>query len=197
MKPIQLLFKIMLCVWFFSGIASADAPQYLLRQTIDDVLIVLKDEDLKAPEKKSLRRKKLREIVDKRFDFEEMAKRALAVYWRKRTDSEKKEFTSLFSDLLEKTYVDKIEKYTDEEVLYLGERVKGEYSIVKTELQTKKFNKIPMDYRMIKKEDEWRVYDIVIEGVSLVNNYRTQFRTIIRRESYKELIRRLKEKQTQ
>jgi len=197
MKSFLSLFKIVIWVWLFSGIAYADSPQVLLKKTIDDVLMVLSNEALKAPEKKSLRHKKLKEIIVKRFDFEEMAKRTLSVYWQKRTDSEKKEFIFLFSDLLERIYSDRIEKYTDEEVLYQNEMIDGDYSVVKTEIQSNKFNTIPMDYRMKKENGDWKVYDIVIEGVSLINNYRTQFRATIQSRSYEELVRQLKEKQGQ
>jgi phospholipid transport system substrate-binding protein len=123
-----------------------------------------------------------------------MAKRSLGPAWNKRTPDEKKEFVSLFSDLLEDTYIRKIERYDHEKVLYTGERVEGSYAAVRTKVVTEKEVEIPVEYRIFRKDGKWEVYDIIIEGVSLVNNYRTQFSDIIRSESYAGLVKRLKAK---
>ncbi len=166
-----------------------------VKETVDQVIDVLNNKELKKPDKKELRRKKLREIVDKRFDFEEMAKRSLALNWNKRTPEEKKEFVALFSDLLENTYIRKIERYEDEKVVYTDERIEGSYADVKTKIvKTKQEVEIPVEYKIFKQKDKWEVYDVIVEGVSLVNNYRNQFNSIIRSESYAGLVKRLKEK---
>lgn len=165
-----------------------------IKQTVDAVLDVLNNKELKKPEKKELRGKMIREIVNKQFDFEEMAKRSLALNWSKRTPEERKEFVTLFSDLLENTYVKKIERYENEKVVYLDERITGQYAVVRTKIVKTQETEIPVEYRIFKKADKWEVYDIIVEGVSLVNNYRSQFSQIIRSSSYEELVKKLKNK---
>ncbi|MDA8078561.1 MAG: ABC transporter substrate-binding protein [Nitrospiraceae bacterium] len=175
---------------------SAGEPTEQVRQTADEVVKILRNKELKRPEKKEERRRKLRGVVDRQFDFEEMAKRSLGIYWNKRTPQERKEFVALFSDLLQNTYIRKIERYEsgDEKVNYLSEKVEGQYAVVKTEIITSKGSPIPVDYKIFKDKNKWEVYDIIIEGVSLVNNYRSQFRQIITSVSYEELVKRLKDK---
>lgn len=172
----------------------AGEPTDQVRQTVDAVLDVLKDKELKKPEKEKIRRVKIREIVDRIFDFAEMSRRSLSVHWKKRTAEEQKEFVSLFSDLLEDTYIKKIEKYSDEKIIYTGESVTGGNAVVKTKVITKKETDVPLDYRLMKEESKWKVYDVVIEGVSLVNNYRSQFNEILGSNPYGELVKRLKNK---
>ncbi len=126
-----------------------------------------------------------------------MARRSLARHWAQRTDEEKKEFIRLFGELLEQTYLDKVEGYSGEKVQYEGETIDGDYAVVKVKIITKKNVDIPVKYRLKKKGNDWLVYDISIEGVSLVNNYRTQFNSILSGSSYGELVKRLKAKATQ
>ncbi len=161
-----------------------------IRETADAVIAVLNNKELRKPE----RRKQLREIVDKRFDFAEMAKRSLGPEWNRRAPEEKKEFVSLFSDLLENTCIRKIERYEHERVIYTGERVEGSYAAVRTKVVTDQGVEIPVEYRIFKKGTKWEVYDIIIEGVSLVNNYRSQFSSIINSDTYAGLVKKLKEK---
>ncbi|MEW6002698.1 MAG: ABC transporter substrate-binding protein [Nitrospirota bacterium] len=185
--------------FFFTSVmlssAYAGTPTDQVKQTVDKVLDILKNKELRKPEKAGERRTSIRKVIDERFDFEEMAKRTLALHWRKRTPEEMKEFVSLFSDLLERSYIKKIESYTDEKISYVGENIEGEYAVVKTKVVTKRNVEIPIDYRLLKKGSGWEVYDVVIEGVSLINNYRTQFNKIIRTYSYEELVKRMKNKQ--
>ncbi|MFZ5996096.1 MAG: MlaC/ttg2D family ABC transporter substrate-binding protein [Nitrospirota bacterium] len=173
--------------------ASAGEPTDQVRQSVDKVLNILRNKELKRPERTQERRAAIRKIVDERFDFEDMAKRSLALHWRKRTPEEKKEFVMLYSDLLERAYIKKIENYTDEKVLYTGESVEGDYAVVRTKI-VRKGVETPIDYRLLRKNTQWEVYDVIIEGVSLVNNYRKQFNQIINSRSYEELVRRLKSK---
>jgi len=126
------------------------------------------------------------------FHFEEMAKRSLGVHWKDRTPREREEFTRLFRDLLENAYVGKIEGYKGEKILYRKESVDLPYAEVNTVIVTLQGDEIPVDYRVLKDGARWRIYDIVIEGVSLVNNYRSQFAGILQKSSYPELVRRLK-----
>ncbi len=190
-------FVFFICFSFFVVFplkAIAGEPTEQVKQTVDAVIQILNNKELKKPEKLDERRSKIRETVEKRFDFEEMAKRSLAVHWKDRTPQEKQEFTSLFSDLLEDTYIRKIERYEDEKVVYTDERTDGPYATVRTRIVTTKEIEIPVDYKIFKKGQKWEVYDIIVEGVSLVNNYRTQFNQIIRSGSYEDLVQKLKKK---
>lgn len=165
-----------------------------VKTTVDRVIEVLKDESLKGKEKASERREKLRKIIKSRFDFEEMARRTLARNWRKRTEEERKEFVSLFSRFLEASYLDKIENYSNEEVVYEGESVNKDSAMVKTKIITKDGTDIPINYRLLKKDGRWMIYDVVVEGVSLVSNYRTQFNRIIKGSSFDALLKQLRKK---
>ncbi|BCB96406.1 toluene tolerance protein [Dissulfurispira thermophila] len=192
----------LLSLWLFAVICLihavdvyADTPTQQVKQTVDKVLDILKNKELKRPEKTKERRALIRKTVLERFDFEEMAKRSLALHWRNRTPEERKEFVPLYTDLLERSYIKKIESYTDEKILYIGEKIEGEYSEVNTKIVTKRNVEVPIDYKLLRKNGKWEVYDVVIEGVSLVNNYRTQFNKIIRTNSYEELVKRMKNKQ--
>lgn len=179
---------------FYPPKTEAGEPTEQIKKTVDAVINILNNKELSKPEKLPERRLKIRETVEKSFDFEEMAKRSLALHWKKRTPQEQKEFVDLFSDLLEDTYIRKIERYEDEKVVYYDERSDGSYATVRTKVITSKEAEIPVDYKIFKKGQKWEVYDIVVEGVSLVNNYRTQFNQIIRSSSYEELVARLKKK---
>lgn len=174
----------------YAGVATDQ-----VKQTVDKVLDILNNKELKKPGKVKERRAVIRKVVGERFNFEEMAKRSLALYWKQRTPDEKKEFVPLYADLLERSYIKKIETYTDEKIVYTDENVDDGYAVVKTKIITKRNVEIPIEYRLFKKNNNWEVYDVVIEGVSLVNNYRTQFSKIIRTSSYEQLVKRMKNKQ--
>ena len=172
----------------------AGEPTDQIKQTTDKILSIITNPALKPPSKTAEREKFIRQAVDERFDWEEMARRALATHWAKRTLEERKEFVRLFADLLERTYKKKVEDYSGEKVLYEGETKDGDYATVKVKIVSKKNKDIPVEYRLKKEGNDWFVYDVSIEGVSLVNNYRTQFNSIIVQSSYENLIKRLKDK---
>jgi phospholipid transport system substrate-binding protein len=174
--------------------ADAGEPTDQVKETVDAVMKILNDKELRKPEKQKERRILIRQTVIKRFDFEEMAKRSLAAHWKDRTPAEQKEFVALYSDLLENTYIRKIERYENEKVVYYDEKLDGDYAVVKTKIIKKEGISIPVEYRILRKKEKWEVYDIIIEGISLVNNYRTQFTQIIRAGSYNDLVKRLREK---
>ncbi len=175
-------------------LASAGEPQEKVRETVDAVLAVLQDKSLQGPENTEKRREKMRQAVFQRFGFEEMSQRALGQHWQKRTPAEKKEFTTLFGELLERSYINKIESYTGEQkVLYTKETIdKDGYASVRTEIVIKRDANVEVEYRLLRRDGNWQIYDVVIEGVSLVNNYRTQFNNIVSQESYDALIKKLK-----
>ena len=187
----------LLAAWIFTGggaRALAGEPREELESSIAQVLEVLNDPALKGEEHREARRKKVREIIHVRFDFAEMGKRSLARQWRKRSPEEKKEFVDVFSHLLEDSYLSKIEAYSDEKIVYPTERKEEKYAEVKSKIVSKSGRDIAIDYRLHKTPEGWRVYDVVIEGVSLVANYRRQFKRLIRRSSYKDLLARMKTK---
>ena len=184
----------------FSGLpagAETSATDQL-KASVDQILDVLRDSGLKADAQKEVRRKKLRAIAGQRFDYNRMAQLSLARHWRGRSDGEKEEFTRLFSSLLEDAYMSKIESYTDEKVVYLNERIKKkkkkEYAKISTKIITQT-TEIPINYMMYRTgQDPWLVYDMVIEGVSMVKNYRTQFRQILSKDSPEKLLEILRDK---
>ncbi len=192
---LPLLIVVTFILSLFTAVTAVNAPTNAVKSTIDAVLETLKDKELSHPDKKQERRNRIRGFVRNRFDFEEMAKRSLARHWKKRTPEEKKEFVSIFSDLLEASYIGKIEAYTDEKVTYDKEVLKGnsKYGTVGTTIITKSVN-IPIDYKVIFKDGKWWVYDVVVEGVSFVSTYRSQYNKIILKESYAQLIQKMKNK---
>jgi phospholipid transport system substrate-binding protein len=178
-----------------AGVVQAGVPTDQLRGATDRVLKVLQDPQLKQPAKAETRRQQIRAIADEIFDWQETGKRALARHWQGRSPSERAEFSTLFANLVERSYISKIERYSGERIVYAGETVEGDLATVRTKLITTSNTQIPIDYRMQKAGDHWRAYDVVIEGVSLVANYRTQFNRIIQQSGYGELMNKLKTKQ--
>ena len=189
--------KILLGVLFFflfSFIGEVFAESEItsnVRQTIDNVLEIVSNPELKK--NPTLRREKLREIIGLRFNYKQMVMRSLAKNYKSRTDKEREEFTELFKKLLENSYASKIENYKDEKINYIGEQVKGKYALVKTQVE-RIDGTIDVDYKLIKEEGKWTVYDFVIEEVSLIRNYRSQFSKIIKTESYDALVSKLSKK---
>ena len=179
------------------GPAEAGAPTDQLRTQIDRVIKTVEDPELKGEAKAGDRRAAVRKIAYETFDFPEMAKRALARHWQPRTPAEREEFVKLFAELLERAYVSRIENYGGEKIAYNGDTIEGDAALVKTKIVTKQGTDVPIDYRMLKKSDRWMVYDVAIEGVSLINNYRTQFNKIIQTSSYQALVDRMKNKQNE
>jgi phospholipid transport system substrate-binding protein len=173
--------------------AQAGEATDAMRGTIDEVLRILADKNLKQPSKASERRQLLEKVVGERFDYQEMSRRSLGASWNNLSDKDKQEFVSLFQTLLVNTYADKIESYTGEGVQYMNERNEKEYAEVRTKVLTGK-TEIPLDYRLLLKGSDWRVYDVVVDGVSLVNNYRGQFSKILRNGGYADLVDQLRKK---
>lgn len=171
----------------------SESPTEVVRTTITKVFRILEDEKLKDPAKLIPRRHMLEEVIASQFDYTEMSKRSLAAHWIPLTAGERAEFVELFKSFLSDRYAEKIEGYSGEQVSYLSERIEGDYAEVRTELRSSKV-KIPMDYRLHVKDGTWHAYDLVVDGVSLVKNYRSQFEKIIYKSSYQELVRRLRER---
>jgi len=174
---------------------AASTPIDAIQTTVDSVLETIKDKSLSQPDKKQERREKISAAIKGRFHFKEMSKRSLAKHWKAINGDERDEFVKIFSELLEASYISKIEAYTDEKVSYDKETIKsnGKYSVVKTRIITKSVE-IPIDYKLISKNGEWWVYDVVIEGVSFISTYRSQYNRIIIKESFSKLLDSMKTK---
>lgn len=175
----------------------AGLPTDQIKSTVDKALAVLKNPRLKSEAKTKERHEQLRQILFARFDFIEMAKRSLGGNWRRRTPKEQEEFVRLFTELLERAYIDRIESYADEKFVYQEEKQDGNYAEVESQIVSAKGEEYSINYKLHLVGGEWKVYDVVIENISLVNNYRSQFNRVIANSSYEELIRRLKEKQAE
>jgi len=163
-----------------------------LRATIDQVIGVVTNPQYKND--RSTRRAKMKSIIFPKFNFVEMGKRSLGKKrWKERTSAERKAFVDVFGKLLENSYANKLESYSDEKINYIDEIVKGRYAMVKTEV-VRKNGTVNVDYKLIESPSDWRVYDIVVEGVSLIKNYRSQFGKIIHNDSFNTLMEKLNAK---
>jgi phospholipid transport system substrate-binding protein len=174
-----------------AGNAAAGPATDQLRTRVDAVLEAL---DTPAGGRGQERRATIRRVAEDIFDFTEISQRSLGVHWQSRTPAERQEFVALFTDLLERSYLAKIELYSGEKIVYAGEVGGGDLVTVRTRIQTRQGTEIPVDYRMLRRGERWRAYDVAIEGVSLVGNYRTQFNKIVQTSSYPELVKRLRSK---
>jgi len=175
-----------------SSRAWAGLPTDQLKTSVDRVIRLVEDPALKTDAKVKERRVAIRKEAENILDFQETAKRALGTHWQRLSEKDQQEFVSLFSDLLEHAYISKIERYSGEKITYAGEAADGDVVTVKTRFITKQGTEIPIDYRMLRRGDRWLAYDVIIEGVSLVANYRVQFDKIVRTASYAELVTRMK-----
>lgn len=141
------------------------------------------------------RRAEFRRVANALFDFSEMSRRALGPHWNEPAPAERDEFVRLFRELMARAYMGKLDKYTGEPITWGGERVDGDQAVVQSEVITPKGTRVPVEYRLHKMNDRWAVYDIYVEGVSLVGSYKSQFDKIIRTESFASLLKRLREKE--
>ena len=177
--------------------AWAGPPTEQLRAQMDGIIKVLEDPELKREERQAERRAAIRRLANAIFDFNETARRSLGQHWQARTPAEREHFVKLYADLLERSYIGKIELYNGERILFLGDTIERDQATVRTRLVTKAGTEIPVDYRMHRVGERWLSYDVAIEGVSLVANYRAQFNKIIQASGYPALVSKLTEKQGQ
>jgi len=180
-----------LVVWAPAPV-RAGAPTDQLKASVEQIVKVLENPGLRSEARSQERRAAIRKEAEGVFDFTETAKRALGRHWQALAEKDRQEFTSLFTDLIERAYISKIERYSGERIAYAGEAVDGGLATVRTRFVTKQGTEVPVDYRMQQRGDRWLVYDVSVEGVSLINNYRTQFDKIIQTSSYAELVRKMK-----
>ena len=177
-----------------TGAASAGVPTDQIRVTVDRVLMILKDPALNAAGAKEARRSELSKAILPRFDFEEMAKRSLGAEWHRRTPAEQEEFIRLFTELLKNSYIESIESYRGEKVIYRSESQDGAYADVGTKVINDRGEEFTIDYRLNLEGSEWKVYDVIIENISIVNNYRSQFTRILGRSSFAALLQTIRDK---
>lgn len=197
-KRILLLPALLLAAFFIAGFVQSawavpSGPIEQIKETVDGILSILREKDSQGEAAWEEKEKRIIVVVEKRFDFTEMSKLALASHWKKRTPDEKTAFTKLFSQLLETTYINRIKAYSDEEVLYKRQEIKGRKALVRTTI-VKNNAEIPISYKLKNTNGKWMVYDVIIEGVSLIRNYRSQFMSIMSREKYPGLIKRMEAK---
>ena len=169
-------------------------PTDQVRGTVDRMLAILQDPNFKTKSKFTERRELLRSVISVRFDFAEMARRSLGAEWRRLTPSQQQQFVELFTDLLRDAYVADIESYKGETVKYTRETQEERFAVVQTILRSPEGTEYSIEYRLHLVDKEWKVYDVVIENVSIVNNYRSQFARVINKSSFEGLIRAMKEK---
>ena len=174
-----------------ANIAAADAsPTDAVRGSVDSILTLLQNKELDH----ATRRKEMRKVISERFDFRAMSQRTLATNWKKASKEQQQEFVQLFAQLIENTYIGRVEAYTDEKVDFPGEKVKGKKAVVETLILTATAD-IPINYKVYqKKNGEWWVYDVIIEGISLISNYRSSYQEIVKKEGIDGLIAKMKTK---
>lgn len=183
---------VMALIGLFLAATAFAGPTDDVKKTVDDVVRIVADKEMKKHDKQ--RRQALKKAISVIFDYGEMAKRSLGRNWNQRTPAEKKQFTDLFATLLENSYAGKIESYNNEKIVYIKEEIDGTYAEVRSKVVTAKRDEFALDYRLMNENGKWMVYDVVIEGVSLVSNYRSQFNRIITANGYPELVKKLQTK---
>ena len=190
-RVMALVIAVMLAGPMAARDAWAGAPTEQLRTQIERAIKVLEDPELAKESRMPERRAAIRRVANEIFDFTETTRRSLGPHWQARTPQEREEITRLFADLLERSYIGRIETYSGEKIQFIGDSVDGDQANVRTRLVTKQGTEVPVDYRMHRVGDRWLSYDVVIEGVSLVANYRAQFNKIIQTSGYASLVKKL------
>lgn len=183
--------------WFLLTISAASlaSPTEVVQVAVEQVVRLVQSPELSQPAAPEQRRFEIRRVANRLFDFSEMARRALGRHWNGRTSQQREDFVRVFSGLLERSYLSKIESYAGERIVYTGETVEGEFATVRSKIISGRKAEIPVDYRLHRVDSRWAVYDVLIEGVSLVGNYRAQFNRIIQTSSYDDLIRNMRLKE--
>jgi len=175
--------------------AFAGAPREQVQSAIEKVTAILNYPNLKSAAKKSERIERLRQVIFPKFDFAEMAKRSLGSNWQRRTPEEQQEFVKLFRELIENSYVENIDSYNGEKVNIVGEKQEKDFAQVNTKIVNNKGEEFAVDYRLLQSSGDWKIYDVVIENISIVNNYRSQFNRVIVKSSFEDLLQKLRDKQ--
>jgi phospholipid transport system substrate-binding protein len=188
------LWLVLLLGFILIGSAHAGEPLDVVKGAADRAVQILKDPKLLSKDKKKERVELLRGAVEPIFDFEEMAKRSLGPHWRRRTPAEQQEFVKLFQEFMEKVYSDKLDLYEGEKIVFGKETIDQDFAQVESSIINNKGETISIIYKLRRADAKWKVYDAVVENISFINNYRSQFDRVIKSSSYEELVKRLREK---
>jgi phospholipid transport system substrate-binding protein len=186
---------VMLAAVLVAHPAVAATPKEEIQSAIEKVVAILKDPKLKSEAKKQERLEQLRQVIFPKFDFTEMAKRSLGANWQRRSPEEQQEFAKLFTHMIEGAYVENLDSYNGEKVTVTGEKQDQGFAQVSSKIVANNGEEYSVDYKLYQSGNDWKVYDVVIENVSIVNNYRSQFNRVIARSSFEDLMRRMKDKQ--
>jgi phospholipid transport system substrate-binding protein len=178
-----------------AGPVQAMTPTETVQTQVEAALRTVGQAPGGTPEAAEQRRNEIRRVADALFDFPEMSRRALGRHWAGRSRAERDEFMKLFADLMARAYLGKIDRYAGESITYVGERVDGDVATVDSRVVTAKKSEVPIEYRLRRVGDRWAAYDVVIENVSLVGTYRSQFDRIIQTGSFAELVKRMRQKE--
>jgi phospholipid transport system substrate-binding protein len=193
-KRFWLALAMTLTVHFHGTVVQAGEPLEIVTSVADRVTAILKDPKFKTPDKKKERVERLKEIINQVFDYDEMARRTLGAHWRRRTPAEQQEFLKLFRAFLEKIYSEKVDLYQGERMIFGREYIDGDYAEVESKMINAKGEESPLTYRLKRTDGKWSVYDAVIENISIVNNYRSQFDRVISKSSFDDLKKMLRDK---
>ena len=185
---------LILVIFSHAAVAGASPAADQLKQSVDKVQAILSDKSLKGPAKTDERRQQLRDVMNSRFDFEEMAKRSLGPEWQKRTPEEREQFVTAFTHVLEGGYFDTLDSYNGEKVRFVGDRQDNDVAEVQTKITDNKGQDYSVNYRLRNVNGDWKVFDVVVENVSLVNNYRSQFSRVLAKSSFQDLIDAMNQK---
>jgi phospholipid transport system substrate-binding protein len=188
------LWLVLLLAFTFARSANAGEPLDVVKGAADRAIQVLKDPKLLPKDKRKERVDRLKEVLEPIFDFEEMAKRSLGPHWRRRTPAEQQEFVKIFQEFIEKVYSDKIDLYEGEKIVFGKETLDQDFAQVESNVINNKGESFSIVYRLRRADGKWKVYDAVVENISFINNYRSQFDRVINSSSYEELVKKLKEK---
>ena len=188
-----------LAAWLLVAAATAGTttPTEVVQATVNRAITLVQDADLARPVNADKRRSELRRVAEDLFDFGEMSRRALARHWGECSSQEREEFVRLFTDLLERSYLSKIENWSGEKVLYVSEAMDGDYAAVRSKIVTVRKQEIPVEYRLYRAGQRWQVYDVLFEGVSFIATYRSQFNRIIQTSSFARLMDKMREKEVE
>ena len=189
-----------LAAWLLVAAAtagSAATPSEVVQSAVSRAVTILQDTDLARSANAERRRTELRRVAEELFDFNEMARRALARHWADRSVRERDEFTRLFTDLLERSYLGKMENWAGEKVVFLGESVDGDYAAVRSKITTMRRQEIPIEYRLYRVGQRWQAYDVLFDGVSFIATYRSQFNRIIQTSSFAQLMDKMRQKEVE
>ena len=188
-----------LAAWLLVAAATAGTatPTEVVQATVNRAITIVQDADLARPVNADKRRSELRRVAEDLFDFGEMSRRALARHWGECSSQEREEFVRLFTDLLERSYLSKIENWSGEKVLFVSEAIDGDYAAVRSKIVTVRKQEVPVEYRLYRAGQRWQVYDVLFEGVSFIATYRSQFNRIIQASSFAGLMDKMREKEVE